>query len=138
MTSFCTRASRLARYVEDLAPLPECLPEGEPDAVVGRYLLVQRATGDGGSCWFTVCPDLDGVRAYWRQELDPADWLLVAIIDLDDGSELPFAVQLVLPASPAGRADGAGFTYADAGARPPRSAAWPRGIILEGPPRAIT
>lgn len=43
-----------------------------------------------------------------------------------------FAAQVVLPASPAVRADGAGFTYADPGARPPRSAAWPRCIALKG------
>ena len=130
-----TRARRLARYIDEYAPLPECLPDDAAGAPVGRYLLVQRATGDRGSHWFTLCPGLVEAARYWREQLDPYDWILVAIIDLDDGSELPFAVSLTLGAAPVLRADGAAFTYLSPDTRPPHSAAWPRGLALKGAAR---
>lgn len=87
------RARRLAQLVEEHEPLPECLPHVAP-ATLGRYLLIQRATGDGDAIWFTLCDTLQDAVAYWGLNLDPYDWLLRAIVDLDTGIEVPFFVGL--------------------------------------------
>lgn len=87
------RAKQLAQLTEKYGPLPECLPDWtQPD--LGRYLVILHATGDGDTWWFAVCPTLQDVVAHWRLELDPYDWLLRAIVDLDTGAEVPFFLGL--------------------------------------------